>query len=60
MWRGLLRPEAELQNLVTNPHSPGKWRVNGPLANMPEFREAFACKEGDAMVGPDSLRARSW
>ena len=60
IWRGLQRPEAELQNLKTNPHSPGKWRVNGPLANMPEFREAFACKEGDAMVRPDSLRARIW
>ena len=60
IWRGLQRPEAELQNLKTNPHSPGKWRVNGPLANMPEFREAFACKEGDAMVRPENLRARIW
>ena len=60
IWRGLQRPEMELQNLKTNPHSPGKWRVNGPLANMPEFREAFACKEGDTMVRPENLRARIW
>jgi putative endopeptidase len=60
IWRELQRPEAVLQNLKTNPHSPGKWRVDGPLANMPEFRAAWGCKEGDAMVRPDSLRARIW
>jgi len=60
IWRGLQRPEAELQNLKTNAHSPGKWRVNGPLANMPEFRAAFGCKDGDSMVRPENLRARIW
>ena len=60
IWRELQRPEAQLQNLKTNPHSPGKWRVDGPLANMPEFRAAWGCREGDPMVRPDSLRARIW
>ncbi len=60
IWRGLQRPEAELRNLKTNPHSPGKWRVDGPLSNMPEFRAAWGCKEGDGMVRADSLRARIW
>lgn len=60
IWRGLSRPESELQNLKTNPHSPGIWRVNGPLSNMPEFKAAWGCREGDAMVRPDSLRARIW
>jgi putative endopeptidase len=60
IWRGLARPESELQSLKTDPHSPGKWRVNGPLANMPEFKAAFGCKEGDPMVRPDALRARIW
>ena len=60
IWRGLERPEAQLQSLKTNPHSPGKWRVNGPLSNMPEFAKAFGCHEGDEMVRPDSLRARIW
>jgi putative endopeptidase len=60
VWRGLSRPEAELQNLKTNPHSPGKWRTNGPLSNMPEFAKAWGCKDGDPMVRPDSLRARIW
>jgi putative endopeptidase len=60
IWRELQRPETQLQLIKTNPHSPGRWRVNGPLANMPEFRTAFGCKEGDPMVRPDSLRARIW
>jgi len=60
IWRELQRPEAQLQLVKTNPHSPGKWRVDGPLANMPEFRAAWGCKDGDAMVRPDSLRARIW
>ncbi|MEP6491315.1 MAG: M13 family metallopeptidase [bacterium] len=60
VWRGLSRPESQLQNLKTDPHSPGKWRVDGPLANMPEFKAAWGCKEGDPMVRADNLRARIW
>jgi putative endopeptidase len=60
IWRGLSRPEAELQSLKTNAHAPGKWRVDGPLANMPEFKAAWGCKDGDAMVRPENLRARIW
>jgi putative endopeptidase len=37
---------------ATDPHSPGKYRVNGVLQNMPEFQKAFACKAGDKMVSP--------
>jgi predicted metalloendopeptidase len=33
----------------TNPHAPPRWRVNGVLADLPAFAEAFACKEGSAM-----------
>ncbi|HXD49276.1 MAG TPA: M13 family metallopeptidase [Gemmatimonadaceae bacterium] len=60
IWRGLSRPEAQLQQIKSDAHSPGKWRVNGPLSNMPEFAKAWGCKEGDPMVRPDSLRARIW
>ena len=60
IWREIQRPEAERLQVSTNPHSPGKWRVNGPLSDMPEFRKTWGCKEGDAMVRPDSLRVRIW
>ena len=40
----------------TNPHSPGEFRVNGVVQNMPEFQKAFSCKTGDAMVARDPCR----
>ncbi len=60
IWRGLSTPQAQLNQIKTDAHSPGKWRVNGPLSNMPEFAKAWGCTEGDPMVRPDSLRARIW
>jgi len=60
VWRQLQRPEALRTQILTNPHAPGVWRVNGPLSNMPEFAKAFGCKAGDTMVRPDSLRAVIW
>jgi predicted metalloendopeptidase len=44
----------------TDPHSPPKFRANGPLANMPEFAAAFGCKEGNPMVLPAAARADIW
>jgi predicted metalloendopeptidase len=40
----------------TDPHSPGRYRVNGVLQNMPEFRQAFGCKVGQPMVSERSCR----
>jgi len=40
----------------TDPHSPGKFRLIGPLSNMPEFQKAFSCKAGDPMVRVDACR----
>jgi putative endopeptidase len=42
----------EMQRLmvVTDPHPVAKWRVNGPLSNLPEFQKAFGCKVGEGMV----------
>ena len=44
------RPESLRAHAATDPHSPGKYRVNGVVANMPEFQKAFACKAGQPMV----------
>ncbi len=60
VWREIVRPEFARTMALTNSHSPGRWRVDGPLSNMPEFAHAFGCKAGDPMVRPDSLRARIW
>jgi len=60
VWRTLQRDEAAKAQVNTNPHSPAKWRVNGPLSNMPEFAKAWGCKDGDTMVRPEALRARIW
>jgi len=60
VWRTKARPEAERQQVLTDPHAPARWRVNGPLANMPEFAKAFGCRSGDPMVRPDSLRPQIW
>ena len=58
--RGILTPQAARLQIQTDPHSPGIFRVNGPLSNMPEFAAAFGCKPGDPMVRPENVRARIW
>jgi len=40
----------------TDPHSPGRFRVNGVLQNMPEFQKAFGCKAGAPMVAQNACR----
>jgi predicted metalloendopeptidase len=59
-WRTLQRDEGAKMQVASDPHSPAKWRVNGPLSNMPEFHAAFGCKADDKMVRPEALRARIW
>jgi endothelin-converting enzyme/putative endopeptidase len=44
------RPENKRMDAITNPHSPGEYRVNGVVSNMPEFQSAFSCKLGQPMV----------
>jgi putative endopeptidase len=53
--------EAELKKrIATDPHSPGMYRVNGPLMNCPEFFAAFNVKPGDKMRNPDEKVAKIW
>jgi endothelin-converting enzyme/putative endopeptidase len=41
---------------TVDPHSPGRWRVNGVVANMPEFAEAFSCPADAPMVRKNACR----
>jgi endothelin-converting enzyme/putative endopeptidase len=52
------RPENLRANAITNEHSPGKYRVNGLMVNIPEFQQAFSCKAGQPMVSQN--RCRVW
>ena len=53
--------DKEMKNRISNdPHSPGMYRVNGPLMNCPEFFEAFQVQEGDQMRNPEGKVAKIW
>ncbi|GHA76535.1 M13 family metallopeptidase [Pontibacter akesuensis] len=60
IWRVNMRDEAQNQQILTDPHSPGRFRTNGPLANMPQFYEAFGCEPSDPMVRSDQERIKIW
>jgi putative endopeptidase len=59
-WKILMRPQALKQLVATNPHSPGNFRANGPLTNMPEFYETWGVKESDKMFRKKEERAEIW
>lgn len=59
-WLMTQRPEVVADHLLTDVHSPAKFRVNGPFPNVPEFYEAFPIKPGSKMYLPDSLRVHLW
>jgi len=60
-WRGsIVRAEAARTAVSTDPHPPGKYRVLGPLSNMPEFEKAFSCTARDPMVRPETERCSVW
>ena len=50
------RPETLRVQAVTNPHSPPEYRINGVVANLPEFQQAFSCKAGQPMVRAESCK----
>jgi predicted metalloendopeptidase len=60
VWRTLHRDDALRQILLTDPHSPGEYRVNGVVRNMPEFYSAFGVKEGDGAYLPPEKRVKVW
>jgi len=59
-WMLQTKKEKLANQLMVDVHAPAKERVNGPLANLPEFYEAFGVKPGNKMYRPDSLRVSIW
>ena len=53
---GSSRPEAERLQAQTDPHAATRYRVNGPVSNMPEFAKAFSCKANAPMVRATACR----
>jgi predicted metalloendopeptidase len=60
VWRNLQTNEDLRTQVQTDPHAPAHWRINGPLSNLKEFRDAWGCKDGDPMVRPAELSTRIW
>ncbi len=59
-WCSKYRTPFARQMAVVDPHSPPYWRVNGPVVNLPAFRQAFQCQEGSKMVRPAAQRCEVW
>ncbi|MBD0320835.1 MAG: M13 family metallopeptidase, partial [Gemmatimonadetes bacterium] len=60
VWRTLMRDDALRQQIMTDSHSPGEYRVNGVLRNIPEFYAAFNVKPGDKMYLAPEQRVKIW
>lgn len=59
-WRGdAVRIETQRVMVQNDPHPIGKYRVNGPLSNLPEFQQAFSCQAGSTMVRMEN-RCEVW
>jgi putative endopeptidase len=60
VWRANQRDEDLRLRLTTDPHSPTRYRCNGPIANMPEFQQAFNIPDGSSMVRTADKRVNIW
>jgi len=59
-WQFEQKTEQLRQRLLSDVHAPPKWRVLGPLSNVPAFYEAFGVKPGQPMWRADSIRVQVW
>ena len=59
-WQQHERDESLASQLLTDVHSPAQYRVNGPVADVPAFYEAFGIKPGQKLYRPDSTRVVIW
>ena len=60
VWRGLVRPERLAQLTQTDPHSPGRFRTNGPITNIDAWYKAFNVQPGDKMYKKPEDRIKIW
>ena len=60
IWRQKSREQSQRTQVLTDPHSPARFRVDGPLSNLDAFYTAFNLKEGDKMWRPASERIAIW
>ena len=60
LWRNNTRPERLRLQVKTDFHSPGEYRINGPLRNLQAFYDAFGCGNDGAMYLPPEKRALIW
>ncbi|MGZ3938652.1 MAG: M13 family metallopeptidase, partial [Flavisolibacter sp.] len=60
VWRNNILPETSAQLILTDPHSPGMARANGPVVNMDAWYEAFDVKPGDKMYVAPEKRIKIW
>ncbi len=56
VWCENVREQASRNSALTDPHSPGHWRVNGAVQNFDEFGKAFGCKKGTPMNPENACR----
>ncbi len=60
LWKIKYTDEEMKNRIATDPHSPGMYRVNGPLMNCTEFFNAFGVKDGDKMRNPKGKISKIW
>lgn len=59
-WCGSASDQEKRRRVLTDPHAPNEFRVNGVVANEPAFARAFACRVGAPMAPPPEKRCREW
>lgn len=59
-WRGKARDEYIRLQTTSDPHSWNEYRVNGPVANIPDFYPAFDVKPGDRLYRDENVRVKIW
>lgn len=60
VWQRKYRDAEMVKRLLTDPHSPSRYRANGPVMNIDAFYIAFEVKEGDALFKPEDDRIKIW